>query len=80
MHRDSRVKWKERVASLRARSQSVVARAGESVINTGPTGLLGAARPQPSGKESLMNRGLQGTEEVRRVTSHYVFRGCQRTQ
>lgn len=50
VHRDGRAKWKERVASLRTRSQSVVARAGEFVINTGPTGLPDAARPEPSGE------------------------------
>lgn len=50
-------------------------RAEEFVINTGPTGLLGAARPQPKSEESLISRGLQGKEEARRVTSHYVFQG-----
>ena len=46
-------------------------RAGEFVINTGPTGLLGAARPQPSGEGTLMSQRLQ--EEAWCVTSHYVF-------
>lgn len=50
VHRDGRVKWKERVASLRTRSQSVVASAGEFVITTGPTGLLDVVRPEPSGE------------------------------
>ena len=49
---------------------------GEIVINTGPTGLLGAARPQPSGDGSLMRQRL--SEEAWCVTSHYVFPGVDR--
>ena len=43
------------------------------MINTRPTGLLGAARPQLSGEGSLMSERLQ--EEAWRVPSHYVFQG-----
>ena len=71
-HRDSRVQWKEREVSLRTLWRQWWHRAGGFAINTGPTGLLGAARPKPSGEGSLMGQRLQ--EEAWRVTSHYVFR------